>query len=69
MLFLHSALAWVGRNDYTAADWPEIRKEAASAHNHYTARSLLGIPTLGDFLEKGLSLLGYSREEFEINRL
>ncbi|WP_045836971.1 DUF3775 domain-containing protein [Hyphomicrobium sp. 99] len=63
------ALAWLGRGDYTAADWLEVRKEAASAHNRYTARYLLGIPTLGDFLEEGLSLLGYSCEEFEINRL
>ncbi|MGA9084443.1 MAG: DUF3775 domain-containing protein [Pseudolabrys sp.] len=34
-----------------------------------TATYLLGMPLLGDFLEEGLSLLGYSCEEFEINRL
>ena len=34
-----------------------------------TAAYLLGMPLLGDFLEEGLSLLGYSCEEFEINRL
>jgi hypothetical protein len=27
------------------------------------------IPLLGDFLEEGLSILGYSCEEFEIGRL
>lgn len=63
------ALAWLGRGDYSAADWPEVRKEASEAHNQNTARYLLGMPTLGDFLEEGLSLLGYSCEPFEVNRL
>jgi hypothetical protein len=30
---------------------------------------LLGVPLLGDFLEAGLLLLGYSCEEFEVDRL
>ena len=63
------ALAWLGRDDYSAADWPEVRQEAASAHNRRTAQYLLGMPLLGDFLEEGLSMLGYSCEEFEIERL
>jgi hypothetical protein len=63
------ALVWLGRGDYTAADWPEVREEAAGAHNEKTANYLLGIPLLGDFLEEGLSLLGRSCEEFEIDRL
>ena len=63
------ALTWLGRDDYSAEDWTEVRAEAARAHNNRTARYLLGIPLLGDFLEEGLSLLGYSCEEFELNRL
>jgi hypothetical protein len=63
------ALAWLGRDDYVASDWPAVRAEAASEHNERTAEYLIGIPLLGDFLEEGLSLLGYSCEEFEINRL
>jgi hypothetical protein len=63
------ALAWLGRDDYTADDWPAVREEAASAHNRRTASYLLGMPLLGDFLEEGLSMLGYSCEEFEIERL
>lgn len=62
-------LAWLGRDDYTAKDWDEVHAEAARAHNRRTAAYLLGMPQLGDFLEEGLSLLGYSCEEFEINRL
>ena len=63
------ALAWLGRDDYSASDWPAVREEAARAHNERTADYLLGIPLLGDFLEEGLSMLGYSCEEFEIERL
>jgi hypothetical protein len=63
------ALAWLGRDDYSAEDWHAVRAEAARAHNERTASYLLGIPLLGDFLEEGLSMLGYSCEEFEMNRL
>ena len=63
------ALAWLGRGDYTADDWPSVREEAARAHNDKTALYLLGTPLLSDYLEEGLGLLGYSCEPFEINRL
>lgn len=63
------ALTWLGRDDYTAEEWTSVREEAARAHNKRTASYLLGMPTLSDFLEEGLSMLGYSCEEFEINRL
>ena len=63
-------LAWLGRDDYAAGDWPSVREEASGAYNARTTASyLLGTPLLGDFLEEGLSMLGYSCEEFEINRL
>jgi hypothetical protein len=63
------ALMWLGREDYSAGDWQAVREEAARAHNDRTAEYLIGTPLLGDFLEEGLSKLGYSCEEFEINRL
>ena len=63
------ALAWLGRDDYSASDWSTVRDEAARAHNERTANYLLGTPLVGDFLEEGLSMLGYSCEEFEIGRL
>ncbi|MFA9443324.1 MAG: DUF3775 domain-containing protein [Hyphomicrobium sp.] len=63
------ALTWLGRGDYSADDWPSVREQAAEAHNDKTASYLLGIPMLGDFLEEGLAMLGYSCEPFEINRL
>jgi Protein of unknown function (DUF3775) len=63
------ALAWLGREEYSASDWLTVREEAARAHNQRTADYLLGMPLVGDFLEEGLSVLGYSCEEFEIERL
>ncbi len=63
------ALAWLGRGDYSADDWQSVGDEAFEAHNENTASYLLGIPMLGDFLEEGLPMLGYSCEPFEINRL
>ena len=62
-------MAWLGRDDHTAVDWPEVRKEAAEAHNDRTAAYLLGIPDLGDILEEGLSMLGFSCEDVEMGRL
>ncbi len=63
------ALTWLGRDDYSASDWSVVRDEAARAHNARTAEYLTGTPFVADFLEEGLSKLGYSCEEFEINRL
>ena len=63
------ALAWLGRDDTTAADWPSVRAEAADAHNARTASYLLGMPNLGDLLEEGLSMLGFSCEDTEMGRL
>lgn len=63
------ALMWLGRDDYSADEWPTVREEAARAHNARTAEYLIGTPLLGDLLEEGLSKLGFSCEGFEINRL
>jgi hypothetical protein len=63
------ALTWLGREDYPANDWASVREEAARVHNERTASYLLGTPLVADFLEEGLSVLGYSCEEFEIERL
>lgn len=38
------ALAWLGRDDYSASDWSTVREEAARAHNERTANYLLGTP-------------------------
>ena len=59
------ALAWLGRDQNTAADWKELHAEARRAHNRRTAAYLLGMPLLGDYLSDGLATLGYVPEEYE----
>ena len=63
------ALAWIGRGDYTSEDWEEAREQAREIPLKDRPRYLLGTPLLGDFLEDGLSELGYSCEDYEIERL
>jgi hypothetical protein len=66
------ALAWLGRDDNTLEDWPSIREEAAGSHRSRhggTARYLLGMPLLSDYLEEGLAMFGKSCEQFEMGRL
>jgi hypothetical protein len=59
------ALVWLGREKYTAADWQQLRAEAAAAHNNHTDRYLCGTPLLSDFLEAGLEALSYPVAELE----
>ncbi len=52
------ALAWLGRGDYDASEWQEAVSDARQRSNRRTARYLLGMPMLGDWLEEGLDALG-----------
>ena len=63
------AMTWLGRGDFRTDEWRDARSLARERHRPHSAEYLMGIPNLGDFLEEGLSLLGYSCEEYEINRL
>ncbi|MDD4616167.1 MAG: DUF3775 domain-containing protein [Alphaproteobacteria bacterium] len=63
------ALAWIGRGDFTKDDWKEAHDLADQRHRQHSSNYLVGIPTLGDYLEEGLAALGYSCEEYEIERL
>lgn len=62
------ALCWIGRGDYAAAEWEAALAEARSRLNH-PVRYLMGIPLLGDYLENGLSELGYSCADFDLSHL
>jgi hypothetical protein len=62
------AMMWIGRGDYTKIEWNVARSLARQERND-AARYLVGTPELGDFLEEGMAALGYSCEEFEMNRL
>ena len=56
-------LVWLGRGDGTLEDWPDLRAEAARAHNKRTASYLLGMPLLANHLEDALSQFGISCDE------
>jgi hypothetical protein len=52
------ALAWLGRGDYEAADWLEAFATARERAEGSTARYLMGMPLLGDYLGTGADALG-----------
>jgi hypothetical protein len=57
------ALAWIGRGDFSAAEWEEARAQARERNIRDPAEYLLGMDLLGDLLEEGLSELGLSLED------
>lgn len=63
------ALSWLGRGDFGKPEWEEAKALANERHRRHSAAYLTGMPALGDYLEEGLSQLGYSCEDYEINRL
>lgn len=63
------ALAWLGRGDFTATEWEDARALARERHRHHSAAYLTGIPMLGDYLEEGLSAVGYSCENDGLSHL
>ena len=63
------ALDWLGRGDEGKEMWGEYLAEARQSLNERTVTYLLGTPLLSDYLEEGLSRLGYSVEEYEAERL
>ena len=63
------ALLWLGRGDYDKAEWRDALEEARQIHDAKETAYLVGTPLLGDYLEEGLAQLGYSIEDYEIDRL
>ncbi len=63
------ALVWLGRDDYSVSDWPEVRRQAAEAATSHAVEYLLGVPLLADHLENGLSEFGLSCQDFEMGHL
>ena len=63
------ALTWLGRGDYSKEEWRDALLEARRIHDEKETNYLVGTPLLGDYLEEGLSQLGYSIEDYEIGRL
>lgn len=63
------ALAWLGRGDFSKQEWRQAKATAHERHNGREAQYLAGTPLLADYLQEAASLLGYSLEEFELDRL
>jgi hypothetical protein len=56
------ALMWVGRGDFTRAEWHDALKLAHQRRNERETRYLVGTPLLGDYIAQGLDELGVSIE-------
>ncbi len=63
------AMVWVGRGDFGKSEWKNARSLARERHHRKSADYLMGMPTLGDFLEEGASQLGYSCSEYDLGHL
>ena len=58
------AVFWLGRGDFTAAEWPDALALANERARGDVAPYLMGEPSLGDFLEEGLTELGYTPQDY-----
>ena len=58
------ALTWLGRGDYAKEEWRDAVEEARRIHDEKETQYLIGTPLLADYLEEGLSQLGYSLEDY-----
>jgi hypothetical protein len=54
------ALTWIGRGTYTAEELDEAIATARAERSSPTARYLMGIPLLSEYLSDGLEQLGIS---------
>ena len=63
------ALTWIGRSDFTKADWAEAIDGAQEVIGERFVRYMTGIPLLTDYLEAGLEEFGESCGAFETGRM
>ena len=63
------ALGLVGHGDYAKEEWGDALQAAGSHPEPTVTEYLLGIPTISDDLEEGLSIFGFSCEDMETDRL
>lgn len=59
------ALTWVGRGTFSVEEWADALEEAGSLDSAHIPEYLVNMPQLGEYLEEGLTELGYSSEGFE----
>jgi hypothetical protein len=56
------ALMWLGRGDFEADEWGQALQQARDNWNPRSAEYLTATPLVADYLEEGLSLLGYTND-------
>ena len=59
------AVMWIGRGTYDAEELEEAMQTARDEATTPTADYLLGVPLLADYLEDGLTQLGYDIDDLE----
>jgi hypothetical protein len=59
------AIAWIGRGAYEPEEWDDALATARSEKTTPTAAYLLGDPLIADYLEEGMSLLGFEMAPIE----
>lgn len=57
------ALAWLGREDDTLDEWEEALQSAVDKLTSSPAEQIIAIPYIADYLDEGLRLPGYARDE------
>ena len=63
------AMMWLGRGDFTIKEWEDAVAQARDEVDEHTPGYLMGTPLLGDYLEDGLSQLGFSCEDVDKRHL
>jgi hypothetical protein len=59
------AIAWIGRETYGADEWDTALSVARQERETPTELYLLGMPMLAEYLEEGMSALGYDIAQVE----
>ena len=60
------ALMWLGRGTFSIEEWEDALQEAGDSWTKNSADYLIGTPLVANYLEEGLSQLGYSMEDYEV---
>jgi hypothetical protein len=58
------ALIWLGRGDFAKSEWGEAREAAHDIGRQRAPRYVAGIPLVSDYLEEGLSEIGFSLADY-----
>jgi hypothetical protein len=58
------ALIWIGRGDFSPAEWNEAREAARDIGRARLPRYIRGIPLVSDYLDDALAQFGFSLEDY-----